>query len=42
MNPPSLFTDEVRKQGLEHLEVIKKMMLKSGDDRQAVMGDMTY
>jgi TPR repeat protein len=37
-----LFTDEVRKQGLEHLEVIKKMILKSGDDRRAVMGDMTY
>jgi hypothetical protein len=37
-----LFTDEVRKQGLEHLEVIKKMILKSGDDRRAVLGDMTY
>lgn len=37
-----LFTDEVRKQGLEHLEVIKKMILKNGDDRRAVMGDMTY
>jgi hypothetical protein len=37
-----LFTDEVRKQGLEHLEVIKTMILKSGDDRRAVMGDMTY
>jgi hypothetical protein len=37
-----LFTDEVRKHGLVHLEVIKKMILKSGDDRRAVMGDMTY
>jgi hypothetical protein len=35
-------TDEVRKQGLAHLEVIKKMILKSGDDRRAAMGDMTY
>jgi hypothetical protein len=34
--------DEVHKQGLVHLEVIKKMILKSGDDRRAVMGDMTY
>jgi TPR repeat protein len=37
-----LFTDEVRKEGMEHLEVIKQMILKSGDDRRLVMGDMSY
>jgi TPR repeat protein len=38
----NLFTDEVRKAGMEHLEVIQKMILKSGDDRRLIMGDMSY
>ena len=37
-----LFTDDVRKRGMEHLEIVKQMILKNGDDRRLVMGDMTY
>jgi TPR repeat protein len=38
----NLFTDEVRREGMEHLQVIRKMILNSGDDRRIVMGDMSY